>query len=156
MSLFHKTNKKQNKQKAKQNTQAVEATQGADIHDIGAKMRAERMKRGISIKTAAIQSNLNVEIVEKIEENRFGEIGAAVFVRDHIMRYARYLNMDCIALLHSISADEYMLQIPAYETEEEPVANAADCKKERLVLRLKQAWCLSVVLLLPRFVFCCW
>ncbi|MBP3194803.1 MAG: DUF4115 domain-containing protein [Cardiobacteriaceae bacterium] len=145
MSLFHKTNKKQNKQKPQQNKRSVEPSLGADIHDIGARMRAERMKRGISIKMAAIQSNLNVEIVEKIEENRFGEIGAAVFVRDHIMRYARYLNMDCIALLHSISSDEYMLQIPAYETETETVASSVDNKKERRVLRLKQAWCLSVV-----------
>ena len=62
--------------------------------DIGAVLSAARMKRELSIATAAMQSNLSQEIIEKLEQNRFGEIGAPVFTRGYLSLYARFLGLN--------------------------------------------------------------
>ena len=62
--------------------------------DIGAVLSAARMKRDLSIATAAMQSNLSQEIIEKLEQNRFAEIGAPVFTRGYLGLYARFLGLN--------------------------------------------------------------
>ena len=62
--------------------------------DIGAVLSAARMKRDLSIATAAMQSNLSQEIIERLEQNRFAEIGAPVFTRGYLGLYARFLGLN--------------------------------------------------------------
>ena len=52
------------------------------------------MKRDLSIATAAMQSNLSQEIIERLEQNRFAEIGAPVFTRGYLGLYARFLGLN--------------------------------------------------------------
>ena len=62
--------------------------------DIGAVLSAARMKRDLSIATAAMQSNLSQDIIERLEQNRFAEIGAPVFTRGYLGLYARFLGLN--------------------------------------------------------------
>ena len=61
-----------------------EKTNTTGALDIGAVLSAARMKRDLSIATAAMQSNLSQEIIERLEQNRFAEIGAPVFTRGYL------------------------------------------------------------------------
>ena len=45
-----------------------------DAQDIGAILRAAREAKGISIASAAMQTRLSIDILEKLEANRFSEI----------------------------------------------------------------------------------
>ena len=47
-----------------------EKTNTTGALDIGAVLSAARMKRDLSIATAAMQSNLSQEIIERLEQNR--------------------------------------------------------------------------------------
>ena len=47
-----------------------------DAQDIGAILRAAREAKGISIASAAMQTRLSIDILEKLEANRFSEIAA--------------------------------------------------------------------------------
>ena len=71
-----------------------EKTNTTGALDIGAVLSAARMKRELSIATAAMQSNLSQEIIEKLEQNRFAEIGAPVFTRGYLGLYARFLGLN--------------------------------------------------------------
>ena len=71
-----------------------EKTNTTGVLDIGAVLSAARMKRDLSIATAAMQSNLSQEIIEKLEQNRFAEIGAPVFTRGYLGLYARFLGLN--------------------------------------------------------------
>ncbi|MDO4642683.1 MAG: DUF4115 domain-containing protein [Cardiobacteriaceae bacterium] len=62
--------------------------------DIGAVLSAARMKRDLSIPTAAMQSSLSQDIIEKLEQNRFAEIAAPVFTRGYLSLYARFLGLN--------------------------------------------------------------
>lgn len=69
---------------------------------IGAILRAARESKEISIATAAIKTNLSTSILEKLESNRFAEIGAAVFTRGYLLNYSRFLGLDV-----ELMADEF-------------------------------------------------
>lgn len=71
-----------------------EKTNTTGALDIGAVLSAARMKRELSIATAAMQSNLSQEIIERLEQNRFAEIGAPVFTRGYLGLYARFLGLN--------------------------------------------------------------
>lgn len=65
-----------------------------DAQDIGAILRAAREAKGISIASAAMQTRLSIDILEKLEANRFSEIAAPVFTRGYLMHYSRFLGLD--------------------------------------------------------------
>lgn len=71
-----------------------EKTNTTGALDIGAVLSAARMKRDLSIATAAMQSNLSQDIIERLEQNRFAEIGAPVFTRGYLGLYARFLGLN--------------------------------------------------------------
>jgi cytoskeleton protein RodZ len=54
----------------------------------GAQLRAARESLGLSIEEVASRLRLNEALVLAIEENRFGLLGAPVFVRGHLRTYA--------------------------------------------------------------------
>lgn len=62
--------------------------------DIGAILKAAREAMGISIANAAMQTNLSIAVLEKLEANQFAQIGAPVFTRGYLMQYSRLLNLD--------------------------------------------------------------
>lgn len=64
------------------------------IKNIGETLRIGREARDMSISAAAMQTHLSTSVIEKLEGNYFSEIGAPVFTRGYLIRYARFLGID--------------------------------------------------------------
>lgn len=64
------------------------------IVDIGEALSQARQAQGISLATAAMQTNLSQDILTKLENNQFNEIAAPVFARGYLNIYARFLGLD--------------------------------------------------------------
>jgi cytoskeleton protein RodZ len=58
---------------------------------IGSTLRQARERIGLTINQVAAQLNLDVALVTALEEERFAALGAPVFVRGHLKRYADLL-----------------------------------------------------------------
>jgi cytoskeleton protein RodZ len=69
----------------------------ADIAELpsspGARLRREREARGMSQQLAAETLNLDPMVVTSLESNDFAALGAPVFVRGHLRRYAGLLGL---------------------------------------------------------------
>jgi cytoskeleton protein RodZ len=61
---------------------------GGEPRGIGARLRAAREKRGLTVLQAAERLHLDVRIVEALEAGDFTALGADVYVRGHLRRYA--------------------------------------------------------------------
>jgi cytoskeleton protein RodZ len=58
---------------------------------IGERLRAGRERSGLSIAAAAEKLHLDPKVIEALEADRFAEIGASVYVRGHLKRYADFV-----------------------------------------------------------------
>lgn len=76
----------------------------AKVADVGAALRQAREEKGISVRAAAMQTNLRQEIIEHLEANEFSAIGAPVFTRGYLNIYARFLGLDDGFIAQSFSA----------------------------------------------------
>ena len=61
---------------------------GGELRGIGARLRAAREKRGLTLLQAAERLHLDARIVQALESEDFAALGADVYVRGHIRRYA--------------------------------------------------------------------
>ena len=61
---------------------------------VGEILREAREAKGMSIASAAMHTNLRKDIIEKLENDQFGDIGAPVFTRGYLNIYARFLEVD--------------------------------------------------------------
>ena len=61
---------------------------GEQPRGIGARLRAAREKRGLSLLQAAERLHLDARTVQALEEEDFAALGADVYVRGHLRRYA--------------------------------------------------------------------
>jgi cytoskeleton protein RodZ len=57
----------------------------------GARLRAERERRGLSLQKAADEMRLDVWVVEALEADQFDRIGPAVYAKGHLRKYAALL-----------------------------------------------------------------
>jgi cytoskeleton protein RodZ len=61
---------------------------GGEVHGIGARLRAAREKRGLTLLQAAERLHLDPRTVQALEADDFAALGADVYVRGHLRRYA--------------------------------------------------------------------
>ena len=61
---------------------------GGELHGIGARLRAAREKRGLTLLQAAERLHLDARTVQALEAGDFAALGADVYVRGHLRRYA--------------------------------------------------------------------
>jgi cytoskeleton protein RodZ len=97
----------------------------------GARLRREREGRGMSQQQAAEALNLDPVILAYLEANDFAALGAPVFVKGHLRRYAGLLGMD---------EDELLL---AYERSKQQLGEPTLVPKSRLEMapvRGKPRW----------------
>lgn len=90
--------------------------------DIGSVLSQAREAKGMSIASAAMHTNLRKDIIEKLENNQFGDIGAPVFTRGYLNIYARFLDVDETLVARQFSAatparQEQMLKINSANVE---------------------------------------
>lgn len=64
------------------------------MENIGETLRLAREAKEMSITAAAMQTHLSTSVIEQLEGNCFDEIGAPVFTRGYLIRYARFLGID--------------------------------------------------------------
>ncbi|MBV8403385.1 MAG: DUF4115 domain-containing protein [Gammaproteobacteria bacterium] len=61
---------------------------GGEQRGIGTRLRAARDKRGLTLLQAAERLHLDVRVVQALETEEFAALGADVYVRGHLRRYA--------------------------------------------------------------------
>jgi cytoskeleton protein RodZ len=63
----------------------------AKPRSIGERLRAGRERAGLSVPVTAEKLHLDPKVIEALEADRFAELGAAVYVRGHLRRYADFV-----------------------------------------------------------------
>jgi cytoskeleton protein RodZ len=66
-------------------------TPPAPPRSIGERLRAGRERAGLSVAAAAEKLHLDPKVIESLEADRFAELGASVYVRGHLRRYADFV-----------------------------------------------------------------
>jgi cytoskeleton protein RodZ len=61
---------------------------GEPIRSIGARLRAAREQRGLTVLQAAEKLHVDARVLESLEGDDFAALGAPVYVRGHLRRYA--------------------------------------------------------------------
>jgi cytoskeleton protein RodZ len=61
---------------------------GEQVRGIGARLRSAREKKGLTVLQAAEKLHVDVRLLESLEAEQFSTLGAAVYVRGHMRRYA--------------------------------------------------------------------
>lgn len=73
---------------------------------IGAQLRAARERAGLTTLQAAAKLHLEPRMIEALEAEEFAAIGAAVYVRGHLRRYAELVDAPVGPLLDAYAARE--------------------------------------------------
>ena len=61
---------------------------GESVRGIGARLRAAREQCGLTVLQAAERLHVDARILEALEAQDFAALGASVYVRGHLRRYA--------------------------------------------------------------------
>ncbi|HBZ71748.1 MAG TPA: hypothetical protein DEP35_19290 [Deltaproteobacteria bacterium] len=78
----------------------LEAEAGSSVYD-GARLRRARMRRGIELEQIAQVTKINPTYLRFLEEERFDDLPAAVYVRGFVGAYARCCGLDLAAVVPS-------------------------------------------------------
>jgi cytoskeleton protein RodZ len=93
---------------------------------IGARLRAGRERAGLSVAAAAEKLHLDPKVIEALESDRFAELGASVYVRGHLRRYADFVGEPGIEMVNSYTEREArppppdLTQVPHAERRADP------------------------------------
>ena len=79
------------------------APQRAESDSLGATLRLEREKRGISIDEVAAQLKLSARQIKALENEQFDTLPGSIFIRGFVRNYARLLQIDPEPLLSQIT-----------------------------------------------------
>jgi cytoskeleton protein RodZ len=111
---------------------------------IGERLRAGRERAGLSVAAAAEKLHLDIKVIEALEADRFADLGASVYVRGHLRRYADFVGEPGAELVSSYTTREArppppdLTQVPQAERRADP---------RRLVTPLVGIACAAVLLL---------
>jgi cytoskeleton protein RodZ len=123
---------------------APPAAPPAAPRSIGERLRAGRERAGLSIAAAAEKLHLDVKVIEALEADRFNDLGASVYVRGHLRRYADFVGEPGAELVSSYTARDSrppppdLTQVPHPERRGDP---------RRLVTPLAGLACAAVLML---------
>lgn len=104
------------------------ASEGAAApRSIGERLRAGRERAGLSMAAAAEKLHLDIKVIEALEADRFAELGASVYVRGHLRRYADFVGEPGMEMVSAYSAKAEarppppdLTQIPQAERRSDP------------------------------------
>jgi len=65
----------------------------------GGMLRVERERRGYSVQHVAEELHLDIRVIEALETNRFEALGAPVYARGHLRKYATLLGLSPATVL---------------------------------------------------------
>lgn len=72
----------------------------------GERLRAERERRGFSAQKVAEDLHIDVWVVEALESGRHASLGAPVYVKGHLRKYAMLLGLDAEALVSACTEQQ--------------------------------------------------
>ena len=94
---------------------------------IGQRLRAGRERSGLSVAATAEKLHLDPKVIESLEADRFSELGASVYVRGHLRRYADFVGepgAEMVASYSDLSASRPpppdLTQVPHPERRSDP------------------------------------
>jgi len=85
----------------------VDSESGARRVGPGERLQAARIEQGLALGDLANQMHLSTAILESLEENRFEDITAPIFVKGYLRSYARIVGIDETEIL-DLYVEEYM------------------------------------------------
>lgn len=77
-----------------------------DLRDVGATLRRGREHLGLSVEAMAERARLDPTVIAALESESFAALGAPVFARGHLRRYAQTLGLDGDAMQRAYDARE--------------------------------------------------
>jgi len=84
--------------------EADEEEEGADVEWTGARLRRARLQRGLEIDDVTTATKITPAYLRFLEEERFDDLPAVVYVRGFIASYARFLGLDAQGVARSYAA----------------------------------------------------
>jgi cytoskeleton protein RodZ len=93
---------------------------------IGERLRAGRERAGLSVAATAEKLHLDNKVIEALESDRFADLGASVYVRGHLRRYADFVGEPGVELVNAYLARDVsppppdLTQIPQAERHADP------------------------------------
>ena len=107
----------------------------------GEMLRAERERRGYSVQQAAEDMHLDAWVIEAIEANRFEALGAPVYARGHLRKYAALLGLSPATVIERYEAlsgtPVEPTPIPAAMRSARAASSVAACRSCRCGLPLR-------------------
>jgi cytoskeleton protein RodZ len=110
---------------------------------IGERLRAGRERSGLSVAAAAEKLHLDPKVIEALEADRFAEVGASVYVRGHLRRYADFVGEAGLELVNMYSTRESRAAAPDLTQVPQPERRA---DPRRLVMPLAVLGCSALLL----------
>ncbi len=71
---------------------------------VGERLRAARERQGLTLQKVSEDLHLDLPVIDAMEEDRFRSLGAPVYARGHLRKYAQLLGLDVEALLAAYEA----------------------------------------------------
>lgn len=72
---------------------------------VGDRLRAARDRQGLTLQKVSEDLHLDVPVLEAMEDNRFRALGAPVYARGHLKKYATLLGLEVSGLLADYEAE---------------------------------------------------
>jgi hypothetical protein len=72
-----------------------------ETHWDGARLRRARLLRGVEVEDVATATKINPAYLRFLEQDRFDDLPAVVYVRGFVAAYARFLGLDANAVARS-------------------------------------------------------
>ena len=98
-----------------------------EARTIGQRLRAGRERAGLSVAASAEKLHLDPKVIEALEADRFTELGASVYVRGHLRRYADFVGEPGAELVANYTAQresrpppQDLTQVPHAERRSDP------------------------------------
>jgi cytoskeleton protein RodZ len=123
--------------------EAAAAAPPAAPRSIGQRLRAGRERAGLSMAAAAEKLHLDIKVIESLEADRFAELGASVYVRGHLRRYADFVGETGAEMVESYSNRDAKASAPDLTRAPHPERRS---DPRRLVTPLVGLGCAAVLL----------
>jgi cytoskeleton protein RodZ len=98
-----------------------------EARTIGQRLRAGRERAGLSVAASGEKLHLDPKVIEALEADRFTELGASVYVRGHLRRYADFVGEPGAELVATYTAQREsrppppdLTQVPHAERRSDP------------------------------------
>jgi cytoskeleton protein RodZ len=81
------------------------------LADLGGRLRTARKNQELSLENIAAELRIEATVLDALEEGRFSQLGAPVFVRGYIKQYGRALGLDVAELLKSLESEMHAQEV---------------------------------------------